>query len=101
MDHDDRGMRLKAGATTVEVAALAPDLFRVGMLPESQPPRYDSEAIAKQDWEPVAVKVSGEEVLTLSTEAATHHSPKKHLLHSAARTSLPPSFHRSPPPLAP
>ena len=70
MDHDDRGMRLEAGATTVEVAALAPDLFRVGMFPDGRPPRYDSEAIAKEDWEPIAVKMSGEEEITLSTQAA-------------------------------
>src|SRR3712207_7886853 len=73
VDHDDRGMRLEAGSTTVEVAALAPDLFRVGMFPGSRPSRYDSEAIAKKNWEPVAVKMSGEEVLVLSTEAATAH----------------------------
>jgi alpha-glucosidase len=71
VDHDDRGMRLEAGATTVEVAALALDLFRVGMFPDGRPPRYDSEAIAKEDWEPVAVKMTGEEEITLSTQAAT------------------------------
>ena len=70
-DHDDRGIRLQAGATTVEVTALARDLFRVGMFPEGRPPRYDSEAIAKKDWEPVAVKMSGEEEILLFTEAAT------------------------------
>src|ERR671932_980925 len=66
-----RRVRLKASSAMVEVTTLAPDLFRVGMFPESRPPRYDSEAIAKKDWEPVAVKMSGEEVLALSTEAAT------------------------------
>src|ERR671914_41530 len=30
LDHDDRSLRVKTGATTVEVTALAPDLFRVG-----------------------------------------------------------------------
>ena len=53
LDHDDRSLRVKTGATTVEVTALAPDLFRVGMFPEGRPPRYDSEAIAREDWEPV------------------------------------------------
>ncbi len=72
-DYDDRGMHLKAGSATVEVAALAPDLYRVGMFPEGRPPSYDSEAIARKDWEPVAAKVSGKEALTLSTEAATAH----------------------------
>ena len=72
LDHDDRGLRVRAGSTTVEVTALAPDLFRVGMFPAGRPPRYDSEAIAKEEWETVEVSMqeSGEE-LTLSTTAAT------------------------------
>src|ERR671917_2088527 len=71
LDHDDRSLRVKTGATTVEVTALAPDLFRVGMFPDGRPPRYDSEAIAKEDWEPVAVKMTGEKEITLSTQATT------------------------------
>src|ERR671910_3542222 len=72
LDHDDRSLRVKTGATTVEVTSLAPDLFRVGMFPEGRPPRYDSEAIAKEDWEPVEVSMQeSEEELTLSTTAAT------------------------------
>ncbi len=72
LDHDDRGLRVKAGLTTVEVTALAPDLFRVGMFPEGRPPRYDSEAIAKEDWDPVEISMQeSEEELTLSTTAAT------------------------------
>jgi alpha-glucosidase len=71
LDHDDNGLRLKAGSTTVEVAALAPDLFRVGMFPAGGPPRYDSEAIAKEDWEPAEVSMQEtDEELTLSTTAA-------------------------------
>ncbi len=63
---------MRAGATTVEVAALAPDLFRVGMFPAGGPPRYDSEGIAKEDWEPVEVSMQeSDEELTLSTTAAT------------------------------
>ena len=74
LDHDDRGLRLKAGSTTVEVAALAPDLFRVGMFPVGGPPRYDSEAIAKEDWEPVEISMQeSDEELTLSTTAGTAH----------------------------
>jgi len=74
LDHDDRGLRVKTGATTVEVTALAPDLFRVGMFPEGRPPRYDSEAIAKEDWEPVEVSMQESEAeLTLTTTAATAH----------------------------
>ncbi len=72
LDHDDRGLRVKAGLTTVEVTALAPDLFRVGMFPEGRPPRYDSEAIAKEGWDPVEISMQeSEEELTLSTTAAT------------------------------
>src|ERR671932_1462102 len=77
-----RRVRLKASSAMVEVTTLAPDLFRVGMFPESRPPRYDSEAIAKKDWEPVAVKMSGEEVLALSTEAATACIDRDPLLSS-------------------
>ncbi|HJQ29705.1 MAG TPA: glycoside hydrolase family 31 protein [Rubrobacter sp.] len=72
LDHDDRGLRVRAGSTTVEVTALAPDLFRVGMFPAGRPPRYDSEAIAKEVWETVEVSMQeSDEELTLSTTAAT------------------------------
>ena len=72
LDHDDRGLRVRAGATTVEVAALAPDLFRVGMFPAGGPPRYDSEGIAKEDWKIIEVSMQeSDEELTLSTTAAT------------------------------
>ena len=56
-DHDDRGLRVRVGATTVEVTALAPDLFRVGMFPAGGPPRYDSEGVAKEDWGTVEVSM--------------------------------------------
>jgi alpha-glucosidase len=56
-DHHDRGLRLRSDRATVEVTALAPDLFRVGMFPEGRTPRYDSEAIAKEDWEPVEISM--------------------------------------------
>ena len=55
LDRDGRGMRLRAGSTTVEVVALAEDIFRVGAFPEGGTPRYDSEAIAREDWGPVEV----------------------------------------------
>jgi alpha-glucosidase len=41
-------VRLRAGTTTVEVTALAPDLYRVGVFPEGKPPDYRSEAIAHE-----------------------------------------------------
>lgn len=73
-DHGDRGLRLRSGATTVEVTALAPNLFRVGMFPEGRPPEYRTEAIAKDDWEPVEVSMQEtDHELTLSTTAATAH----------------------------
>src|SRR5215217_5194758 len=72
LDHDDTSLRLRAGSTTVEVAALAPDLFRVGMFPAGGPPKYDSEAIAREDWDPIEVSMQeSDEELTLSTTAAT------------------------------
>ena len=71
-DHDGRSVRLKAGPATVEVTALAPNLFRVGMFPEGRPPRYDSEAIAQEDWEPVESEIrESNGTVTLSTGPAT------------------------------
>jgi alpha-glucosidase len=79
VDHDDRTLRLRAGSTTVEVTALAPDLFRVGAFAEGRPPVYASEAIAREDWEPVGASMeSSEGEVTLSTGTA------------AARVSLSP-----------
>ncbi|MCA1687245.1 MAG: DUF4968 domain-containing protein, partial [Actinobacteria bacterium] len=75
LDHDGRSVRLRAGSTIVEIAALAPDLFRVGAFPESRPPEYASEAIAKEDWDPVEVSMDvSEGTLTLSTSVAVHVS---------------------------
>ena len=74
VDHDGRSLRLKAGSTIVEVSALAPDLFRVGAFADGGPPRYDSEAVAKQDWDPVEVSMERSDgKLTVSTPAATAH----------------------------
>src|SRR5215216_4467489 len=74
LDHDARSLRLRAGSTIVEVSVLAEDIFRVGAFPEGRPPRYDSEAIARQDWEPVEVSMERSDgKLTLSTSAATAH----------------------------
>jgi alpha-glucosidase len=73
LDHDERSIRMGASSATVEVIALAPNLFRVGMFPEGRAPDYASEAIEKEAWEPVAAEMSGEEEISLSTEAATAH----------------------------
>jgi alpha-glucosidase len=75
LDHDDRSVRLRAGSTIVEIAALAPDLFRVGAFPEGRPPAYTSEAIAKETWEPVEASIEmSEETLTLSTSVTARVS---------------------------
>jgi alpha-glucosidase len=67
-DHDNRTLRFRSGDATVEVTALASDLFRVGMFPEGRTPRYDSEAIAKDDWETLSVEMREEDrTVTLST----------------------------------
>src|SRR5215210_445969 len=68
-DHDDQRVCLKAGSATVEVTALGPGLFRVGMFPEGRTPDYTSEAIAKKDWEPLTTKMSNGKALARSTEA--------------------------------
>jgi alpha-glucosidase len=74
LDHDNRSLRLKAGSAAVEVTALAPDLFRVGMFPEGRTPRYDSEAIAKEEWGSVEVFMEqSDDEVTLSTTAAIAH----------------------------
>ena len=71
-DHDDERVRLKAGSATVEVTALASNLFRVGMFPEGRPPDYVSEAVAKESWEPVEAKIrENDGLFTLSTDHAT------------------------------
>ena len=75
LDHDGRSVRLRAGSTIVEIAALAPDLFRVGAFPEGSPPEYASEAIAKEDWDPVEVSVGlTGGTLAFSTSVAVHIS---------------------------
>jgi alpha-glucosidase len=73
LDYDERSIRMGAGSTTVELTALTPDLFRVGMFPEGRPPDYTSEAVVREDWEPVAARMTGEEEISFSTEAATAH----------------------------
>lgn len=62
-------LRLRAGATTVEVSALARDLFRVGMFPGGKPPDYRSEAIARA-FAPVGSAPAGLEIA--AGEATAH-----------------------------
>jgi alpha-glucosidase len=66
----DASVRLRAGTALVEVTALAPDAFRVGMFPEGRPARYGSPALAPDPgWEPVAAEVvrDGDEAVELRT----------------------------------
>ncbi len=67
-------VRLRAGAVTVEVTALAPDLFRVGMFGDGRPPNYASEGVAKAEWasHPTDQAATIGEI-PLSTAAATAH----------------------------
>jgi alpha-glucosidase len=46
-------VRLAVGDATVEVAALAPDVFRLGCFPARRRVRYETEATAGARWEPV------------------------------------------------
>ncbi|MBW3534504.1 MAG: DUF4968 domain-containing protein, partial [Gemmatimonadetes bacterium] len=53
-------------------AASRTRLRALTLFPEGRTPRYDSEAIAREDWDPVEVSMQeSEEELTLSTTAAT------------------------------
>src|SRR5260370_12067683 len=71
---DDSQVCLEAGSATVEVTALAPDLFRVGFFPENRPVNYSSVAVVAQDWQPGPVTIVEEAgVLTVTTSAATAH----------------------------
>src|ERR687885_221156 len=66
-------VRLRAGRATVEVAALAPDLFRVGLFPDGRPPDYRSEAIAREEWPGAAEPRETGDGLELATPEATAH----------------------------
>ncbi len=65
-------VRLRCGPTQVEVAALASDVFRVGMFGEGRRVDYRSEAVAKQDWAPPpgSIHVADDEV-RIQTSATT------------------------------
>src|SRR5260370_40381242 len=65
---------LEVGSATVEVTALAPDLFRVGFFPDDRPVNYSSVGVGAQDWQPGPVTIVEEAgLLTLTTSAATAH----------------------------
>src|SRR6202049_2294043 len=65
---------LEVGSATVEVTALAPDLFRVGFFPEDRAVDYSSVAVVPRSWQPGPVTIVEEAgVLTLATCAASAH----------------------------
>src|SRR5258708_32681235 len=60
---NDSHVCLRAGSATVEVTALAPDLFRVGIFPDGRAVSYYSEAVVPQEWDHGSVMIfeEGEE----------------------------------------
>src|SRR3979411_1117597 len=71
---DATKVSMRAGSATVEVTALAPDLFRVGFFPQGSSLDYSSVAVVPQDWHsgPVTI-VEQAKGLILATSAATAH----------------------------
>ncbi len=70
-DRTDGCVRLQCGSTTVEVSALAPDLFRVGMFGHGRPVEYRSQAVLDREWAVQAsVETTASEV-RLATASAT------------------------------
>ena len=65
---------LRAGSATVEVTALAPDLFRVGLFPHGRSVCYSSEAVVPRDRDPGPVTIwEGNGEITIATSVATAH----------------------------
>ena len=65
---------LRAGSATIELTALAPDLFRVGFFPQGRDVDYSSVAVVTEDWQPGPVTITeAEDEVTVSTSAATAH----------------------------
>src|SRR5258708_10953123 len=65
---------LEVGSATVEVTALAPDLFRVGFFPEDRPVDHSSVAVVTRGWKPGPVTIVEEAgVVTGATSEATTH----------------------------
>jgi alpha-glucosidase len=60
VDRTACGVRLRSGRSQIEVAALANDLFRVGLFAEGRPVDYRSEAVAKTDWPELAARISAD-----------------------------------------
>src|SRR5215207_465813 len=65
--HTEASVRLRTTEALVEVTALAPDVFRVGLFSEGLPVEYHSEAVVDGEWpthpvqidlDPVAVRLT-------------------------------------------
>ena len=65
---------LRADSATVEVTALAPDVFRVGLFPHGRAVDYRSVAVVERNWDAGVVAIQEEDdELTIATSAATAH----------------------------
>src|SRR5438067_9768104 len=53
-------VHLRSGRSHIEVAALANDLFRVGLFADGRPADYRSESVAKTDWPELAARVAAD-----------------------------------------
>lgn len=74
IEKDASQVRLRAGSATVEVTALAPDLFRVGLFPHGRAIDYSSVAVVAREWEPgMLTLIEGSSEVTLATSVATAH----------------------------
>lgn len=65
-------VRLNVGGNVVEVTALAPDLFRVGMFDAARAPRYRAEAIQTLEWPSHETSIALEtDAISMRTSAMT------------------------------
>jgi len=73
------GVRLRSGRSQIEVAALAADLFRVGLFGDGRPVDYRSEAVAKTDWPALDVRVAadGTRIETSAAVASVRLDPAR------------------------
>jgi alpha-glucosidase len=80
-------VRLKSGHATIEVTALADDLFRVGLFGDGRPVSYRSEAVAKTDWSVPAAKIAadGTRIDTATASALISLNPVRLGFRAGAR----------------
>ena len=60
VERTPNAVRLKSGHATIEVTALAENLFRVGLFGDGRPVSYRSDAVAKTDWSMPAAKIAAD-----------------------------------------